>query len=135
MARSTKQDATPTVTVTDDQYTWLLQQRLDAKHAYEENENEDERAELLVQYNQARSAVRKARKVRKAEAAELQALRDAETAKQQKRSAAAKKAAETRKAKAAAKSDPVPDSDTRDYDGNEPEDESVLDIDHAEAAA
>lgn len=131
MARSTKQDATPTVTVTDDQYTWLLQQRLDAKHAYEENE----RAELLVQYNQARSAVRKARKVRKAEAAELQALRDAETAKQQKRSAAAKKAAETRKAKAATKSDPVPDSDTRDHDGNEPEDESVLDIDHAEAAA
>lgn len=100
---STKQSQTRQVTVTDEQYEQFLHARLDAKHAYENNANEDERAELLVAYNQARAVVRRARKVRKNEAGQLQQLRDAEEAKKAKRSAAAKKAAVTRSAKAARK--------------------------------
>lgn len=110
MARSTKTEDQPaaiTVTVTDEQYQQLLKERLDAKHAYESNENEDEQAELLAAYNRSRSAVRKARKVRVKEAAALQQLRDAETAKQQKRSEAAKKAAATRASKKAQQTNAV----------------------------
>lgn len=83
MARSTKTENQPaviTVTVTDEQYKQLLKERLNAKHAYESNENENEQAELLTTYNRSRAAVRKARKVRVKEAAALQQLRDAETA-------------------------------------------------------
>lgn len=94
MARTKKSEQTVTVpTVTDEQYKELLAIRLTAMHGFADGTVDEATMKL------ARSAIRKARKVRKSESEILEAYRQHLIAQAEARSAAAKKAASTRKSR------------------------------------